>query len=43
MRLSRLLKARQKGVVDHNDPAVFSYLKVKRKVPLTIANLVFNE
>jgi hypothetical protein len=43
MRLSGLLKARQKGVVDHNDPAVFSHLRDKRKVPLTIANLVSNE
>jgi predicted nucleic acid-binding protein len=29
MRLGRMLKARQKGLVDHNDPAVFSYLKRK--------------
>jgi hypothetical protein len=43
MRLSGLLKARQKGVVDHNDPAVFSHLRDKRKVPLTIANLVSNK
>jgi hypothetical protein len=40
MRLSGVMKSRQKGLVDHNDPAVFSYLKDKRKVPLTIANLV---
>jgi hypothetical protein len=43
MRLGRMLKARQKGLVDHNDPAVFSYLNDKRKVPLTIANLVSDE
>jgi hypothetical protein len=43
MRLSGVAKARQKGVVDHNCPAVFSYLNVKRKVPLTIANLVSHE
>ncbi|MET0705597.1 MAG: hypothetical protein ABWY82_01950, partial [Tardiphaga sp.] len=30
---------RQKGLVDHVDPAKFSYLQRKRKVPLTIANL----
>jgi hypothetical protein len=43
MRLSRLLEARQKGLVDHNYPAVFSHLRGKRKVPLTIANLVSDE
>jgi hypothetical protein len=43
MRLSGVAKARQKGLVDHNDPADFSHLKDKRKVPLTIANLVSHE
>jgi hypothetical protein len=43
MRLSGMAEARQKGLVDHNDPAVFSHLKDKRKVPLTIANLVSHE
>jgi hypothetical protein len=40
---SGMVEARQKGLVDHNYPAVFSQLKDKRKVPLTIANLVSNE
>jgi hypothetical protein len=43
MRLRGLARARQKGLVDHNYPAVFSQLNLKRKVPLTIANLVSNE
>jgi hypothetical protein len=43
MRLSEVEEARQKGLVDHNDPAVFSQLNLKRKVPLTIANLVSQE
>jgi hypothetical protein len=43
MRFGGAAKGRQKGLVDHNDPAVFSYLKDKRKVPLTIANLVSDE
>jgi hypothetical protein len=41
--LNGVAEGRQKGLVDHNDPAVFSYLKDKRKVPLTIANLVSDE
>jgi hypothetical protein len=43
MRLSGVPGHRQKGLVDHNDPAVFSHLNGKRKVPLTIANLVSHE
>jgi hypothetical protein len=43
MRLRRVLQDRQKGLVDHNYPAVFSQLRGKRKVPLTIANLVSDE
>jgi hypothetical protein len=43
MRLRGVAEARQKGLVDHNYPAVFSHLKDKRKVPLTIANLVSHE
>jgi hypothetical protein len=43
IRLLGLLSARQKGLVDHNYPAVFSHRRGKRKVPLTIANLVSDE
>jgi hypothetical protein len=43
MRFQGVAEARQKGLVDHNDPAVFSHLNDKRKVPLTIANLVSHE
>jgi hypothetical protein len=43
IRLSGVAKARQKGLVDHNYPAVFSQLRIKRKVPLTIANLVSDQ
>jgi hypothetical protein len=30
MRLQPVLQARQKGLVDHNYPAVFSYASVRR-------------